>query len=504
MPSTSNSQLMDAPQIAQKIDSILATHWAESEVQPTAPASDSEFLRRVSVDLLGRIPTAEEARIFFQDSGPDKRSRLITRLMNSPEYALHLGRVLDEIIQDKYAGDGEFVEFLRESVANRTGWDAIFRQIINGPWETKEAKRSSKFLVQRMKSLDDLTNDTSRVFFGVNVSCAKCHDHPLVPDWTQEHYYGLASFFNRTHEASKNKPNEGIKEANKGDVKYVTVKGVSKVARPMFLSNKVVSSEPPKGKDLVSLRQELVSVALEDRVFFRRAIVNRLWANFFGRGLIDPLDQMHAANLPTVPKLLEWLGDDFASHGYQLDRLIAGMLMSRAYQSTSIGDSETLSEQEAAFARATLRPLTPQQYVASMLLATGHAKIDASKPANARANDARQLDSRANGMARMRMLDAPAERFQSSAVEALFLSNHADVQKLMQPGRSPLIDQLAKMDDAKQILELAFLTILTRTPDAEEIKELSPLLVGPAAERPKRVSLLVWALVTSAEFRFNH
>src|SRR5205823_5448492 len=118
---------------------------------------------------------------FAADGWEDNRYRLIRRLLESPEYPLYFARVLDGMIQEKYAGDADFIEYLRTALAEHRPWDRIFREVMLGPWDTPERKRSDRFLARRLTSLDDLTNDTARIFFGVNVSCAKCHDHPLVP-----------------------------------------------------------------------------------------------------------------------------------------------------------------------------------------------------------------------------------------------------------------------------------------------------------------------------------
>src|SRR5207237_9122757 len=128
--------------------------------------------------------------------------------------------------QGKYARDPEFLDYLRAAVAEHKPWDRVFREVMLGPWDTAQHKRAGRFLSKRVASLDDLTNDTARVFFGVNVSCAKCHDHPLVPDWTQDHYYGMASFFNRTQEAGKGKTKNAaeVMEMPAVEVMFVTSK----------------------------------------------------------------------------------------------------------------------------------------------------------------------------------------------------------------------------------------------------------------------------------------
>jgi hypothetical protein len=500
LPPTADAQANDqrfaaAPVLAAKIDAFLAQHWQSEDIHPAADCDDASFLRRATLDLAGRIPSASEARAFAADRSPDKRSRTIRRLMEGPEFALHLGRVLDELIQEKYARDPEFLEYMRTSVAQHKTWDAIFRELIVGPWDTKERKPAERFLLKRINSLDDLTNDTARVFFGVNVSCAKCHDHPLVADWKQDHYFGMASFFNRT----QGKRGAALSEKPDGDVQFVTTKGERKTARVMFLSGRIAGDGE---KPVPSRREQLVRLALEDRTFFSRAVVNRLWAYFFGRGLVQPVDQMHSANPPAIPGVLEWLADDFAANGYDFDRLIAGLMTSKAYQLSSVPNGEDAGDKHFAVAR--LKPLTPQQYALSMVLATVDGTFDQATTADQRAKRHREMEGQASALTRVDLIDPRTDRFQSSTGEALFLSNNPDAQRLTLPSGRNLTARLASMQENGQIVDVALWTVLSRAPDAEERTYLTHWLDLHGPDRGKACAQLVWALLTSAEFRFNH
>lgn len=480
-----------APRLAARIDALVARHWQEQKLQPAGLVDDAGFLRRVTLDLNGRIPTVEEVRAFLGDPSADKRSRAIRRLMENPEYALYLGRVLDDMVQGKNAGDADFVEFLRECVGRRRRWDEVFRHIMLGPWQSAEDKRADKFLARRLNSLDDLTTDTARVFFGVNVSCAKCHDHPLVADWKQDHYYGMASFFNRTQiKRGAGRNNAQVLEQSTGEVSFVTAKGERRDAKPMFLSGQAI--DPKRAP--ASRREQLVNVALEQKQFFSRALVNRLWAYFLGRGLVHPVDQMHSANPPTVPGVLEFLGDDFAANGYELDRVVAALLNSRVYQlATTYAGAEPA---ERHFARAELRPLSPQQYAMSIVLASGTASLQPT----ARAKSYRELETRIAAILKAQVLDSGGE---ASANEALYMSNHGEIQKMVAPQGSNLVAKLAALTDAGQIVDLTVWSIMSRPPESEEHAKLVQFLASHA-DRGKGCSELVWALLTSAEFRFNH
>jgi hypothetical protein len=493
----------DAPVLAARIDGFVEKHWQEQGVKPAALTDDLAFLRRVTLDLAGRIPTVQEATAFADDRSPDKRSQAVRRLMESPEYALHLGRVFDDMVQGKFAGEAEFVEYLRAAVAAHKPWDQMFREMMLGPWDKQELKPANRFLARRANNLDDLTTDIARVFFGVNISCAKCHDHPLVLDWKQDHYYGMASFLNRTYEGSKGKGarNTEVTEKPASPVQFVTTKGERRTAKPMFLSGRIV--EEPAKSTTYSPREQMVQVALEEKQFFSRAIVNRLWEYLLGRGLVSPVDQMHSANPPAVPDVLEWLADDLATHGYDLDRLIAGIVSSRVYQLASLKAESARQPAETAFARAPLRPLTPQQYALSLLLATGDGTYDQTSEASARAKRYRSLEGQCGSLLKSGSLDARTDRFQSSTTEALFMSNHAEVQKLVTPAGNNLVARLVALTDTKQLVETATWSVLGRPPQPEEQAYLGKWVDGHK-DRAKACGELVWALLTSAEFRFNH
>jgi hypothetical protein len=508
-PAPSPDRLADAAALAARVDALTEKHWQKHHLQTAAAAGDTEFLRRITLDLAGRIPTHREATAFVADSSADKRARTIRRLMESPEYALHLGRVLDDMIQDRYAGDPEFVEYLRSAVAEHKPWDQVFREVLLGPWDTKEYKRADRFLVRRLNSLDDMTNDTARVFFGVNVSCARCHDHPLAPDWTQDHYYGMASFFNRTG-VPLLKGLVSVSEKSSGEVMFVTKQGKQRTAKMRYLSGQVIEEpapmEPPPGKKAVpfSRREQLVKVALEEKHFFSRAIVNRLWAYFLGRGLVQPVDQMHSANPPSIPAVLDALAEDLVEHRYDLDRIVAAIVSSRAYQLSSTWTGPGDAPAEKHFARARVRPLSPQQYALSLLLATGDGTFDQTAEGEPRAKRYRELEGQSAALLRSQALDARSDRFQSSTTEALFMSNHADVQRLTAPSGNNLTARLAALADNGQAVDLAIWTVLSRAPEADERAYLVKWLDEHKQDRAKACGEMVWALMTSAEFRFNH
>lgn len=488
----SGAQADDASAVAVKIDQILKLHWQKNNVTPAAHCDDATFLRRTTLDLAGRIPTTKELDDFLADKSNDKRQKHIAKLITSPDFALHFGNVLDNLIQGSYSGNDAFVRYLRDSLREKKSWSVTFREMMIGPWKDKTSA-ANRFLDKRARNVEALTSDTARVFFGVDISCAKCHDHPLVPDWKQDHFYGMMSFFNRTT-GGKGK----VGEKNSGEVKFLKA-GKETTAKMMFLSGRVIDEpvKKEKGKSY-SRREQLVQVALDQQKFFSRAMVNRLWDYFFGRGLVHPIDQMHSGNEPAVPGLLEALAEDFAKSDYDLHRLITGIVSSRAYQLSSRWARGEIPDDDT-FAVARLRPLNPNQFAFSLMLATGTSDLGApSKWAEkyvAIEKDANALE---------KFLDPRLSEHQSTSREALFLSNHPEAQKLIQAEGENLVARLCRMEKTNQIVSTAFRTVLSRSPDKGELTQLVKWINDQKQTKQETCGQLVWALFTSAEFRFNH
>ena len=458
---------------------------------PVATSDAGTWRRRVTLDLAGRILTEDEAVEVSASLDQAARNDWVLRLVHGPEFALHFGTLLDQWIQQRHAGDAAFVGYLRHQLAQGRGWDAIFRQLLLGPWEGDVASGASRYLSKRVKNLDALTADTSQVFFGVDITCARCHDHPLIGEWTQHHYYGLAAFFNRTVETKKN---SGVFEDKPdGEVTFQSKSAGQQTAPMMFLTGVKFASVAKQNR-----REQLVSAALAERTMLSRAVVNRLWGWFFGRALVEPVDQMHPENPSCVPGLLEFLADDFAAHGYDLRHTAAAMCCCRAYQRSSRHSSSAASTADDTFAIARLRPLTRQQWALSAVIAAGAAPRSAS---SSQADHYLAAEKRAAEL--LVGLDPTSDRYQASAAEALFLSNHPSVQTLTQPAEQNLAARLLRVESIDERLNLAFRSTLNRQPTSAERHTIAAWWTAQPSHE-SAAAALVWSLLTSAEFRFNH
>ncbi len=504
--------------LEQVVDHYVEARLEEAAIPAARPASDVQFIRRLTFDLAGRIPTVEETRAFVASTRSDKRIDLVERLMSSPAFVRHQATEFDTMLMNGTRGSVR--PYLLTALAENRSWDRIYRDLMLPDDKDPKLKSAAEFLRQRVRDLDKLTAEVSAVFFGVNVSCARCHDHPLVADWKQDHFFGMKSFFSRTYESGGR-----LAERETGLVKFKTTKGEERQARLMFLTGKVVETDtlketpgeakksknpaaksgPPPAPPKFSARAELVKLSLQpgQSDFFARSIVNRIWHRFFGYGLVMPLDQMHSENAPSHPELLDWLARDLVEHHYDLRRLIRGLVLSRAYGRDSLWEKGE-APSPALFAVARVRPLTPMQLAVSLRLAvTDPQTLSASSKPEELDKRLQGLEASAGSLARL--FEQPGDDFQVGVSEALLFSNGAAIEKdVLADGSDRLLNRLKQCKSEDEAIDLAVRTILCRPPRDEERKLLGNYLKQRADRPIEARRQIVWALLTSAEFRFNY
>jgi len=511
--------------IEHVIDHYVQARLGERQAHAAPLADDCTLIRRTSLDAMGRIPTVSEAKSYVESSEADKRGKLIDRVLASPDFAYQFRNELDTLLMGGEKGNNnDWREYLLKSVRQQRSWDQMFRDMLVGNEDDPETKGATTFVRARARELDELTNETSTIFFGVNVSCAKCHDHPLVDDWKQDHYYGLASFFQRTYVTKKNV----LAEKFSGEVKFKTTKGEDKVAKFMFLTGTVVE-EPvvevsadlrkerdeevkkqmqddkagPAPRPDFSPRAKLVEIALqpENNQFFARSIVNRVWAMLIGRGLVHPVDQMHSGNSASHPELLDWLTRDLIQHQFDLKRLVRGILLSQTYARSSEWTESTEPPAADLFAVAIVRPLSPRQYSLSLRLASSNP--EAYKPESEEWSKRRdELERNSEGFSRQ--FELPGENFQVGVDEALLFSNSSSfIDDYVRDSQDRLVGAIKQQPDKNSQIDLAYWSVLTRAPSAAEVEACQQYL-NRRADPVGGLRQMAWALLTSPELRFNY
>lgn len=506
----------DARDLSKVIDARLAAAHKAAGITPAGRAEPHELLRRIYLDALGRIPTPEEATAYLSDADPERHHKLIDALLAHPEMPVYWRGVfhqwLNGTLEEKRPGEAEFLDYLEKRLAENAGWDKIARELLLPSEGDALAANAAYFIGSRLAGgdraaqLDAMTVSVSSVFFGVQMQCAKCHDHPTVTGWKQENYYGLAAFFANT-QTEKGKNNvPALVEKAKGEVKFVGRKGGEQTARLLFLDGTVSETKADRRKALAT-----VGVNAESP-YFKRAMTNRLWKHLMGVGLVEPVDQIHTENPASHPDLLADLSADFAKHDFDLRRLMSGILHSEAYLRSSRWTETTPRPAEKTYAVAALKPLSPPQLAVALAQATGHAdtlrakyeqekaklKIDTVSFAVVR----KQFERDREYAALLARFTQEGDGFQANASHALYLTYNPTMKTMLSP--NGLVGRLAKLTDAAEVARTAYLAVLSRPPGTEEAATVERHLAMTGVPREELCRDVVWALLAGREFRFNH
>lgn len=508
------------------IADLISSRWQEKSVTAAAPSEEATFVRRVYLDLLGRIPRASETRAFLSDDDPQKRSQLIDVLTTSPEHADHLAEIFKVVFLDRASSRKRnpdqrrpFLDYLRRSFHANRPWDQMARDLVIARPESDEARGASWFLYEQRDDHNEMAKRVSRTLLGKQVQCAQCHDHPVAPEIEQGHYWGLVAFFNRSLNVKTPEGPRVAERASGGYDQFANLEGKTDQSRLVLYSDEAIpevggpqTSEAPELYEVAppdqwlrklkkdeklktdldrlpvpkfSRREALAQALTTDHPDFARAIVNRIWALLMGRGLVHPVDLMDSAHPASHPELLAWLARDFADHGHDLRRLIRAIARSRVYQLDSRPPlSAGRPPQESLFARALERPLSAEALARSLRVALDYPATNDEK---LRLRFAKVFP------------DLFAETFSPSVQQTMFLTNGPLIDQLVR--ESPLVARLSNIEKQPVLVSEIFQVILSREPDASEADRARSFL---KPGDPSSIRQFCWALLTSAEFRLNH
>lgn len=497
------------PDVARNnfIDDKLIAKWKDLGLTPSPICADDEFFRRIHLDAIGTLPAPDDVRAFMADKSPDKRAKAIDRVLNRSEFvdfwALKWGDLL-RINRDAMNERGmwSFHNWVRAQLRDGKPVDEMVRDIVTAEGSTYTEGPANYFMTSRVPS--DWAETTSQLFLGVRIGCAKCHHHPFEK-WSQDDYYGMTAFFVRL--GTKGSQEFGIF----GREQVVYLKATGEQTHPR--RGGVVKSRPLDGSDMddpIDRRVKLAEwITAHDNPFFAKNIVNRFWGYTMGRGLVEPIDDMRATNPASNPELLDALAADFVKHKYDLKHLIRMIMNSRAYQLSSI--KIPANEKDVAnvhYTRYTVRRLTAEQMADALDFATGTREKYAGLPLGTRAI---QLPDTGVKSYLLDVFGRPARQItcecerttQPNIAQALHLLNgDALNKKIANPtGR---IDTLLKAKKSNvQIIEDLYLSTLSRIPNQDEIDRADRWIREAGAPREGLQDLL-WVLLNSREFMFNH
>lgn len=487
------------------IDELVIEKLAQLNLPPSPPAGDAEFIRRAFLDTIGALPTADEARQFLADPSPDKRDRLIEALLARPEFVDYWSYRWSDLLlvsSEKLTGPAmwSFHNWIRNHVAANTPWDVFAREIVTATGSTLE-NGAANYYVLHDEPLD-LAETTSVAFLGMSINCARCHNHPMEK-WTNSQYYGMANLFSRVR--TKLAPGEGnriVFSASDGDLIQPLT---GKPQPPCPLDGTPADLADPNDRRL-ALADWLTA---PENPYFSRAIVNRVWANFMGVGLVEAVDDLRLTNPASNGKLHLALAKYLAENRFDLKSLMRLILQSATYQRSS----QPLAENAAD--RRFYSRYYPKRLMAEALLDAFSQVADAPTafpgyPANWRALQLPDSNVSSYFLKTFgrpdRAITCECERgVEPSMVQVLHISNGDTINAKLAAQGNRIDKQLAAGLTNEQIVDELYLAAFARPASEQEKTELAAQLqdVGDA-ERRAAIEDLYWSVLSSKEFLFNH
>jgi hypothetical protein len=487
------------------IDELTIAKWKKLGLTPTPVCDDSTFIRRVTLDANGRLPTAKEVREFLADQNPNKRAEWIDRLLDAPEYASYFALRWGSVLRNSNLAGADqasyaFHNWLKDMLARNRPYDEFVRGIIAASGEWQDAPAINWYWQSRDDQLHQVTADTAQVFLGQRLQCARCHHHPYEK-WSQDDYYGLAGFFTRLGRKSFGQPPPYFASptATTGEKNPRT----GKVPDPRYLSGEaaVFSAEEDPRHGLVDW------MAKPENPFFAKSLVNRLWGHFFGRGLVHEVDDMRATNPASNPQLLDALAKDFIEHQFDMQHICRVMLNSSVYQ---LGSEPTEGNQKDRqnFARYYGRRMIAEVFLDSIDQATGTKTKFNGVASSSRAVD---LPHENFGSHFLDTFDRPrrvtgceCERSSGATLaQVLTLANSDEIESKIGDAQGVITRLLKDQRSFDEIVDELYLGSLSRFPTSDE-RIKTKYFVDAVENKTEAYQDLLWTLLNSREFMFNH
>ena len=496
------------------IDSLIKDGWDEAKIKPSKPATDEEYLRRLYLDLLGRIPNIQEAQAYLHSRESGKRQKLVEYLLNQPDYAknfstqwtvLLIGRKRQEQMVDRNALNA----WLRRQFLDNRAWDRIVYDLITAKGNNKENGAVNFPLAHLEFGAVPLTSLTARLFLGQQIQCTQCHDHPSN-DWKQADFWSINAFFKGVkaevirkadatgaevddHTELSDQPTEAFAQ-------YDRRNGLVGIAFPKFLDGRKIS----QGTD-VDRRVELGKfIADPKNEALAKAFVNRVWGHFMGRGIVHPVDDFGPHNPPSHPELLDKLAQEFIKSGYDVKALIRWITNSQTYQLSSVM-TKSNEKDETLFSHVTLKPMSPEQLFDSLLTATSAHKAGGDAAASSKRDQwlGQFIFAFANDEGE------ETSSFQGTIPQALMMMNGELMEKATggKPGSflANLLESASnqsRVDPKIFMVNNLYLAALSRYPTRKEMGDYQEFL-GAYPDTIHVLQDLFWALLNANEFVLN-
>ena len=520
-------------QVAQ-IDKMIAEVWDAYQITPSKLASDSEWCRRVYLDIIGRIPTAEEASAFASDNSKDKKEKLVETLLHDDAYTEEFARnwttVWTNLLIGRTGGNDNrsminregMQKFLRDSFARNKPYDQFAYELISASGTTtpgdEDFNGATNFLVDKVneENASQATAETTKIFLGLQVQCTQCHNHPFN-DWKQQKYWEMNAFFRQTKASAqgmqsgmgtkstltdKDFAGENGNNYDEAEVYYELRNGLVAVAYPVFVDGEEIDKSGYVEK--VNRRKALADLTVKSP-YFAKSIVNRMWAHFLGYGFTSPFDDLGPHNVPTHPALLDYLGQEFQSSEHDLRQLISWIVLSKPYalssrQNKSNASDDPLLGEPPKFSHFYLRQMQAEQLYESILAATGDTQRSASYAEQERIkNDWLQQFTTAFATDE----GGEATSFNGTIPQVLMMFNGDMIRTATTTKEGGLIDQINRSAmPTGQKVETLFWKGLARKPKREELSLAKSLIDANGGNVAEGLRDMWWVILNTNEFIF--
>lgn len=486
------------------VDEQIFAKLRKLRTQPAELSSDSVFVRRVYIDVLGVLPTIEETNAFLADEAPDKRAKLIDALLQRPEFSDVWAMKWAEVLQVREVpnvldrkGMNRYNDWLRQAVISDTPMDQLVRELLTAEGGNFTNPAANYFMIETDPL--KMAENVAQVFMGIQMQCAQCHNHPFER-WTMDDYYSFSAFFSQVGKKGSSDPRENV-IYNKGGGEVKNLRD-GQVMAPTFLGG-----ETPElaGRDRRAVLAEWLTAP--ENPWFAENIANRVWAHFFGGGIVDPPDDVRVTNPPSHPQLLKELGARLVEYDYDLRSMVRDICNSYTYQMSTRPRDPAVRDQRN-FAIARVRRLTAEQMLDAVCTVTDTTVKFPNLPAGARAAQV------ANGSSGIYFLDVFGRPPRTSVctcersgtptlAQSLHLINGNTIQEAIKKSGSLLDQMIAEEQPTGEIVDTLFIAAMSRNPTEEE-KTTMTEYVDTAEDRRLALEDAFWSVLNSKEFIFNH
>ena len=510
--------------LAATIDKHLAKDWEARGILPAELTDDSEFVRRVYLDIIGRAPKSAETREFLDDKSPDKRAKLVDHLLKMPAHANHFASVTRSLWLPQTATNPQIAQFgyqfevwLRNRFRENTPADEVVRRIltvkitvnsqnpmfrfVQGDPNDPDAQMLAAFYSANEGRPENMGAAVSRLFLGVKLECAQCHDHPHAP-YTKAQFWQFAAFFAEMNPLNGPRPGFVGPMEPQSDRNTIGIPGTEQRVTATFFDG----TSPNWRRDRTP-RVELADwLTSKSNAYFAKNMANRLWAHFFGLGLLDPVDEPGENNQPSHPELLDELGKAFAENNFDNHMLIRAITRTKAYQLTSKMTHPGQADPRR-FARMNVKGLSPSQLFDSLVAATGFREPSFLRNQQ-QFGFVQPNNPRSAFLVRFGSNERTTET-STTILQALMLMNGQFIGDQTDLNKSEILASIADYPgwDTKQRVTALFLTAFARNPTPEELEKYTSYVDrGGAKGNDKKQALadVFWVLLNDPEFLFNH